>query len=149
MAGFKFRLARVLVWYRKQGQLAEDRLRAAIAELTRTEEAIAHLRESREKVERGIIEAVSVDASELAALHSYREGTRRQELAMEQSKSGINKRIIEHRTRVTALRTRIRLLEKLADRRLGEHVVAEERELEELAADAFRSASFHARVKAQ
>jgi hypothetical protein len=148
MAAFKFRLARVLGWYRKQGQLAEDRLRAAMAELTRTEEATQQLRESREKVERSIVEAESVEASDLAALHGYREGSRREELALEQTRAGIKKCIVDHRSRVTALRTRIRLLEKLRDRRLGEHILAEERELEELAADAFRSASFHARAEA-
>ena len=139
MPAFKFRLARVLGWYRKQGQLAEERLRAVVADLARADESITHLRQSREKVERGIVESESIEASDLAALHGYREGSKREELALEQTRAGIKKCIVERRARVTALRTRIRLLEKLCDRRLGEHIIAEERELEELAADAFRS----------
>ncbi|HWE52214.1 MAG TPA: hypothetical protein VG273_20635 [Bryobacteraceae bacterium] len=149
MAAFRFRLARVLGWYRKQCQLAEDRLRAASAELTRVEESIQRLCESRIAVDRGIVDAEYVEASDLAALHGYREGSRREESALQQNRAGIKKSILERRAEVTSLRTRIRLLEKLSERREGEHIAAADRELEELAADAFRSASFHARAGTQ
>lgn len=147
MPAFKFRLARVLGWYRKQGQLEEDRLRATLAELTRTEAGIVHLRESRTTVERGVVDAEFVQAPDLAALDRYRERSRRDELALEETCARIKKRIVEHHTRLRAMRTRIRLLEKLGERRLTEHVIAEDRELEELAADAFRAASFHSRAE--
>jgi chromosome segregation ATPase len=143
MAAFKFRLARVLGWYRKQGQLEEDRLRITLGEFSRAEAAIAELQQSRRTVERNIVDAAFVSATDLAALEAYRASSRREELALQNTRTKISKRIEEHRSRLKALRTRIRLLEKLGERRLAEHTTAEERELEELAADAFRAASFH------
>ena len=65
MPAFKFRLARVLGWFRKQGQLEEDRLRVTLAELTRTEAGIVNLRESRTSVERGVVDAESLDGEAL------------------------------------------------------------------------------------
>lgn len=146
MPAFKFRLARVLGWYRKQGQLEEDRLRVTLAELARTEAGIVELRESRTIVERGVVDAEFVRAEDLAALDRYRGRSRRNELALEEARARVKNRIAEHHTRLRAMRTRIRLLEKLGERRLAEHVIAADRELEELAADAFRAASFHSRA---
>ncbi len=147
MPAFKFRLARVLGWFRKQGQLEEDRLRVTLAELTRTEAGIVNLRESRTSVERGVVDAESLRAEDLAALDRYRDRSRRDELALEETRARVKNRIAEHHTRLRALRTRVRLLEKLGERRLAEHVIAADRELEELAADAFRAASFHSRAE--
>jgi len=146
MAAFKFRLARVLGWYRKQGQLEEDRLRACLAEMARADAHLAQLLESRRKVERDVVDARFVNAPDLAALDGYRERSRRDEQALHDTRARIKLRAEEHRTRLMALRTRIRLLEKLSERRLAEHLTEEERELEELAADAFRAASFQSRA---
>jgi hypothetical protein len=86
-----------------------------------------------------------VQATDLAALQGYREWSRREELALHGTLATIKARVEEHRKHLKVLRTRIRLLEKLGERRLAEHIITEERELEELAADAFRATSFHSR----
>jgi hypothetical protein len=142
MQAFKFRLARVLDWYEERCRLEEDRLRLTLADLGRVEAATRNIQESRKAVERSILEAVSVQVADLVALQGYRERSRREELAQQKTRERLQNFLIELRGRITALRTKIRLLEKLRERRLAEHTAAEERELEELAADAFRAASF-------
>jgi hypothetical protein len=142
MPAFKFRLARVLDWYRKLSRLEEDRLRVIVDNLARAEEAIVQLRESRKIVERGVVDADFVQATDLAALDRYREHSRRGEMELERTRVRVEGLVVERRALVKALRVRIRLLEKLGERRLAEHVSAEGHALEELAADAFRAASF-------
>jgi hypothetical protein len=142
MPAFQFRLARVLSWYQKECQLEEDRLRVIAIDIGRVESDAVKVRETRNSVDLGIAGLNSVTAAELAALHGYRAGSRREELALEQKRVVLESRLTEQRTRVKELQTRIRLLEKLRERRLVEHVAGEQHELEELAADAFRAASF-------
>jgi hypothetical protein len=142
MPAFQFRLARVLSWYQKRRQLEEDRLRVIAGDIGRVESEAIRIREARNAVDLGIAGSNSVTAAELCALHGYREGSRKEELALEQKRVVLESSLIQQRIRVKDLHTRIRLLEKLRERRRAEHVALEQRELEDLAADAFRAASF-------
>ena len=141
---FQFRLHRVLAWYEKRCQLEEDRLRVILNDISRVESEIETLQQSREAIGRNIVESQSVSAADFAALASYRDGSRRQELAMEQNKTRLEAILLEQRSRVMALRTKIRLLEKLRERRVAEHLADEQRQLEELAGDVYRAATFRA-----
>jgi flagellar biosynthesis chaperone FliJ len=146
MQAFKFRLARVLDWYGKRCRLEEDRLRVIFADISRTEAAIRNIRESRKAVERNLVEAKSVLVADLIALQGYKERSRREELAQEKIRGRLEIAVQEVRARVRELRTKIRLLEKLRERRLEEYTIAFDRELQELAEDAFRAASFRERT---
>jgi hypothetical protein len=139
---FQFRLHRVLSWYQKRCQLEEDRLRVILNDISRVETDIERLQQSRDGIERSIVESDSVAAADFAALAGYREGSRRDELAMEQNKTRLEGILVEQRSRVMALRTKIRLLEKLRERRVAEHVADEQRQLEELAGDVYRASAF-------
>ena len=57
--------------------------------------------------------------------------------------------LLEQQSRVNVLKTKIRLLEKLRDRRVSEYRAEEQRQLEELAADAYRAASFRQGMDAE
>jgi hypothetical protein len=142
MPAFQFRLARVVSWYQKQRQLEEDRLRVIAGDIGRVESEAIRIRESRDAVDLGIVGSNSVTAAELVALHGYREGSRKEELALEQKRAVLESSLTKQRIRVKDLHTRIRLLEKLRERRYVEPVAVEQRELEDLAADAYRAASF-------
>jgi hypothetical protein len=142
MTAFRFRLQRVLLWYEKRSKIEEDRLRVIVTDLSRIDSDKENVRQSRQETERGIIESASLDAADLSALAGFVEGTRRELVALAQKRSQLEAMLLEQRARVNVLRTKMRLLEKLRDRRVSEYRVEEERELEELAADAYRAASF-------
>jgi flagellar export protein FliJ len=142
MEPFRFRLARVLDWYGKRGRLEEDRLRLILANIVRVDDSIRRIRESRKEAERNLLQLSSLQAADLMALDGFRERSHREETAQQQARVRLEKSVEEQRARIKDLRTRIRLLEKLRERRLADHTVLVDRELEELAGDAFRAASF-------
>jgi hypothetical protein len=142
---FQFRLHRVLAWYQKRCQLEEDRLRVILNDISGVETDIEGLRQSRDAIERSIVESTSIAASDFAALAGYRGGTRRDELAMARNKQRLEGTLAEQRSRVMILRTKIRLLEKLQERRLAEYVAEEQKQLEELSGDVYRAATFRSR----
>ena len=139
---FQFRLHRVLTWYQKRCQQEEDRLRVILNDISRVETDIEALQQSREAIERSVVESKSLAAADFSALAGYREGSRRNELAMEENKRRLEGILTDQRSRVMVLRTKIRLLEKLSERRLAEHVADEQKQLEELAGDVYRAATF-------
>jgi hypothetical protein len=146
MATFQFRLARVLEWYQKRTRLEEDRIRVLLADLERMTAGIANIRASREAVEKSLLNEGSMQAADFLALSGYRQRSRREEGALEQTRTRTEGVLVEQRARVKALRTRVRLLEKLRERRIAEFRLAEDHELEELAADSFRAAAFRANL---
>ena len=142
MSPFRFRLERVLSWYERRCRIEEDRLRVILSDVTKNDADKIRVGEQREATERGIVESTRPDPAEFAALARYVEGTKRELIALRQKRMQLDTMLGEQQGRVNTLRTKIRLLEKLRERRLGEHVAEEQKELEELAADAFRAASF-------
>jgi hypothetical protein len=142
MIAFRFRLQRVLSWYEKRSRIEEDRLRVILTDLSRIDSDKETVRHTRQQTERSIIESQFLDSADLSALAGFVEGTRRELVALEQKRAQLNIMSEQQKSVVSALRTKIRLLEKLRDRRISEYKVEEDRELEELAADAYRAASF-------
>jgi flagellar biosynthesis chaperone FliJ len=142
MTAFRFRLQRVLTIYEKRARIEEDRLRVIFSDISRVDSDQAQIRSTREDTERNIAESVAISAADIAALAGFIEGTRRDLAALDQKRIQCHGFLKDQQSKVNALRTKIRLLEKLKDRRLFEHDVEVQKELEELAADAFRSASF-------
>jgi hypothetical protein len=144
MAAFRFRLQRVLAWYEKRSRIEEDRLRVIRDDINRVDSTKVAVSENRETTERGIAESAAISAGDIAALAGYISGTRRELIALDQQRRQYEGLLKEQQNKVNALRTKVRLLEKLRDRRVSEHEVEVQKELEELAADAYRSASFRA-----
>jgi hypothetical protein len=142
MTPFRFRLARVLSWYRKQCDLEESRLHACSAAVLEVAAEIARIQTARAALERETVHSPSARAADLIAMEHYRQRTKRDELRLEAEFHKRQSALAAQRAVLDAARLRFRLIEKLRERRLSEYTVAAERELEELAADAFRSASF-------
>jgi flagellar export protein FliJ len=143
MSGFKFRLARVLDWYEEQCKAEENRLQSVMAALESIKRSIEEVCRKRASAEAGI-HSGSVSPSDLTALASFQDHSRRHEarLSAESVKCGMAVEL--QRKAVQDARRKVRLMEKLRERRLAEHTYAVARELEQLAADAYQSVSYSA-----
>jgi hypothetical protein len=144
MTPFRFRLARVLAWHGKQCDLEESRLHACSAAVLETGAEIARIQATRAALEKETVRAPHPRAADLMAMEFYRRRTQREELRLQEEFQKRRRALAAQRAVFEAARLRFRLLEKLHGRRLSEYAVAADRELEELAADAFRAASSRA-----
>jgi hypothetical protein len=142
MTPFRFRLARVLGWYRKQCDLEESRLHACSAAVLEVAAKIARIQSTRANLESETVHSPSTRAADLVAMEYYRQRTKRDEMTLQAEFQKRQNDLAAQRAVLEAARLRFRLIEKLRDRRFSEYNVAAEQELEELAADAFRAASF-------
>ena len=137
MQTFRFRLEKVLEWYTRQYELEERRLTVCLAALADARSAIASLQAERLTVEGDMVSRKSIPACDFMALGLYRLGARKRELELDGVRERCEAEVEAQRIKLRAAERRVRLFEKLRERRVAEHVYAETRELEELAADAF------------
>ncbi len=139
MSTFRFRLDKVLAWYREQCQMEENRVAACVAAVSAVKTVIVKLQTERLRVEREIVSQRAIAASDLAAWGVYRLRVRTQELDLQQDLERQEKALREQRARLLAARRRVQLLEKLRERRLAEHTYQVERELERLGSELYLS----------
>jgi hypothetical protein len=140
MALFQFRLARVLDWYRERCRLEQDRLRVFTEVAARAESEIERHRKEVLAHQTELIQSQSLHAFELTALGSFcRQAKKRKAQLSEHWKTSKGSQENQRKV-VLAAQQRLQLLEKLHDRRLGEHRYQEARELEELAAESHLAA---------
>ena len=139
MQTFRFRLARVLEWYTRQYELEERRLTECLAALAGAKAAIAALLAERLSVEREMLARKSIPATDFAALGLYRLGVKKRGLELNAARERCQAEAEAQRLKLRAAERRVRLVEKLRERRLAEYTYAENRELEELASDAYLS----------
>jgi flagellar export protein FliJ len=137
MQSFRFRLAKVLEWYTRQYELEERRLTACLAALADAKADIASLLAERLSVESEMLSRKSIPANDLAALGLYRLGAKKRELELHGVRDRCQAEVEAQRLKRQAAERRLRLVEKLRERRAAEYTYAETRELEELASDAF------------
>jgi flagellar biosynthesis chaperone FliJ len=137
MQTFRFRLDRVLEWYRYQYELEERRLTVCLAALADSQKAIALLQAERLSVERDVVSRTAIPSRDFVALGLYRLRAKQRELELNAARDRCQGAVDGQRAKLRAAQRRLRLLEKLRERRVAEYVYAEARELEELASDAF------------
>jgi len=140
MAPFRFQLERVLGWYRTQADLEEERLRVcadaaahAVAEMER------HRRDSL-ALQMEVLRSPKIQASELAALGSFRRRAKQLDRELREKCQKTGQALEQQRGVVLAAQRRLRLMEKLRDRRLAEYQYETARELEALASETFLAA---------
>jgi len=137
MAAFQFRLDRVLEWYRTQLHIEQSRLGLCLAALNLVKERIARLQAERLAIERQVISGSTILAADLASLGCYRVRTKTHAAQMEEERVGQERALDEQRAAALSAQRRVRLVEKLRDRRLAEYCQAEDRALENLIAEAY------------
>jgi flagellar export protein FliJ len=134
---FHFRLEKVLEWYTRQYELEERRFTVCLAALVEAKAAIASLLAERLSIERDMLSRTAIAAQDFVALGLYRLGARKRELDLNAACDRCAAEVEAQRLKLQAADRRVRLLEKLRQRRVAEYTYAETRELEELASDAF------------
>ena len=139
MRSFQFRLERVLDWYDNQFQIQQARLASAMASLHAIQESVARFQAECLSVERDIVGRREIAARDFPALGLYRLRARKTEQELTRELHTREQAVRDQMQRVQEAQRRVRLLEKLRDRRLAEHRYNEEKELETLAAEAFLS----------
>jgi flagellar biosynthesis chaperone FliJ len=137
MQRFQFRLDRVLEWRRKQCQMEEKRLADCLALVRAAKRKVAQLQAERAAVERELLERSAIPAADFLNLGRYRVRADKEETEAAEERRQRLLSAAEQRARVQRTRQRVRLLEKMRDRRLEEHTAAAGRELENLAAEAY------------
>jgi flagellar export protein FliJ len=137
MKKFAFSLERVREIRMRQAEEEEIRLERLLAERAAAHAAIARLDEERESARAALSADSAIESQDLAARDEYRSLllAKRKELLDRQS--GCQNRIAAQTQVVLEARRKVRLLDKLRRRRLGEWTAELERELEALAAESF------------
>jgi len=137
MTRFNDRLADVLEWYRKKCDLEENRFKLLAEQVALAESQIEFHRTQVLAHQMNLIKSSELQAFELAALGSFCRQAKKSESRLRQDCQMKQKSLEEQRKVVLAAQRRLRLVEKLRDRRLEEHRYEETRKLEELASESY------------
>jgi flagellar export protein FliJ len=137
MRRFKFRLDSVLEWRRVQLDLEETKLQRLFEELHQVDVAERQLAADLDEAGRIVTTSASVEASDLAALESYRGWTLRENARLARLRADCQKRIAAQREKVAAVERDLRLIEKLKERRFEEWRIEAGKEQEALSGELF------------
>jgi flagellar biosynthesis chaperone FliJ len=134
---FQFRLDSVLDWYHKKCRMEENRLTACLGLVHATERKIKQLEVQREAIEREIFGRPAIPAADFVNLSRYRLRASKEAIDLNEDRRQRMVAAAEQRGRVQQAQQRVKLVEKMRDRRLAEYTAAAGRELENAAADAY------------
>jgi flagellar export protein FliJ len=137
MTGFRFSLEKVLDWRRTQLEFEEIQYRRQLAMLAELDHQQAELQESGKSAERQVREWNPVAAGELEALGGFRLHVRRRQQEMAAPRAECRKQLDRQYNLMLEARRRLRLLERLKERKLTEWRAARDKELEELASESY------------
>jgi flagellar export protein FliJ len=137
MTRFHFPLQRVLDWRRTQLEVEEAKFRQAVATLSALDHAGAELDASAVRTECEVRRWDPVGGGDLAALGAYRLRVRSEKARLQAKRSECARAVAAQQAAMLEARRRFRLLERLKERRLAEWKTAQERELEEIASEAY------------
>jgi flagellar biosynthesis chaperone FliJ len=125
MQTFRFRLEKVLEWYTRQYELEERRFTACLAALAEAKAAIATLQAERLSIERDMLSRAAIPARDFVALGLYRLGAKKREVELNVVRDAARPKSKAQRLKLQAAERRVRLLEKLRERRVAEYTYAE------------------------
>jgi flagellar FliJ protein len=138
MRRFRFRLETVLRWRGVELELEKSRIEKLFAERRGLEMQLLEVEDSLRNAAR-LLEARTLGAEDLAAFERYRRHLEREAESIAARRADCGKRIAAQQQRVVEAERRIRLLERLRERRLAEWTLESNRELEALASETFLS----------
>jgi flagellar export protein FliJ len=137
MKRFGFPLQRVLEWRSEQAEAEEVKLRRLLAEKEALESEQRFILAEQSESGRALIAAGAVDALELRALDLYRAHLKRRALEMEGKVAAATQKVEAQRARLVDARRNHKLLEKLKERAQAQWHYDMQRELEDLAGEAY------------
>jgi hypothetical protein len=132
---FRFRLARVLEWYERQYKLEASLLQQSAGRALDSHQALARQRESRLEGENQVLRLDGLQGNDLAAQESWRAQALAREARLLQVCRIAEKELDEQRSATLAAQRRVRLVEKMRDRKRSEFDYQFNKEIEEAAAD--------------
>jgi hypothetical protein len=135
MAPYRFRLARVLDWYRRQSQVEEERLRLCAERAAHSKAEIEGHERNVLALQMELIQSSRPKAHELASLEPFRRGAKQQEVRLRENCRKNEQELARQRGVAQAAQRRVKLVENLRDRRFSEYQYEADRELEELASE--------------
>jgi hypothetical protein len=137
MTSFHFRLEMVLSWRRTKLEVEEIKFKQAAADVAGKDRALSELREAAGKEESQLRSGKSTIGLDWAALGFYRLDVKNDERELERQRAESLKKLAVQQTAMLEARQCCRLMERLKERRLAEWEVANNRELDEMAAEAY------------
>ena len=137
MTAFQFRLQRVLEWRRTQLEIEKANYSRHLAILAGLDRQCVQLEADAGTAERRVREWNPVAGGELGALGSFRQYIRRRETEIAIPRTEARRRVAAQQAVMIEAQRRLRLLERLKERRLAEWVVARDKELEDAASDSY------------
>lgn len=137
MTSFRFPLQRVLEWRRTQLEIEETRFRQATAAVAEVERLMAEAEAAGVRAEVQIRQWRPVTGGDLWALDGYRFHVRARERELEAARAERKRKAAAQQAVMLEARRRLRLLERLRERRLEEWRAAEAAELETLASESY------------
>jgi flagellar export protein FliJ len=137
MKAFEFRLERILEFRKEQAELERGRLQQILLQiqLLETEAEALAVRSSEERDR--VIAGEGLTGHDLASLSNYKRHVQRRSTELSRAQQVLAAQSQRQRVNVMESERKVRLLEKLKDRRLTSWKSACDRELEELAADSY------------
>lgn len=139
MKRFQFSLQRVLEWRSLQMRSSEEqlaRLQENHAGLVHRETALAA---AELKSETALLTSPVIRGSELQSLAAFRLGMKSERATLQAARLKCEAEIAQQRTRVVKARRDFRVLEKLKERRFHTWTYEADREMENMAAEAYLS----------
>jgi len=137
MTAFRFPLQKALEWRRTQLELAEARLKQQAAALGALDRMRAETEASGIRAEIEVRKWGAVAGRDLEALGRFRAWVKTEEARIAGLRATAAKEHASRQEVMLEARRRVRLLERLRERRLLEWEHARDRELDELAAESF------------
>jgi len=135
MTEFRFRLAKVLDLRQTELALAETRFRRQAAAVAALDRQRADLEASAIRAELAVRESTQIEGADLAALADFRHCISAKRGALVAARAQAQREYDTLQAAMLEARRRVRLLERLRDRRLAEWKQALDRELDQLASD--------------
>jgi hypothetical protein len=137
MNSFRFSLQKVLDWRRTQLDMEEQLFRQQSAAMARLEQESAQLTAAGNTAELQVRTWNPVAGGELAALGNYRLHVKLRETEFTVSRAQCRKELERREKIMLETRRRMRLLERLKEHRMAEWCKDRDKELEDLASDAY------------
>jgi len=137
MTAFRFPLQKVLEWRKTQLEMEEIQYRRQVAALAALDRQRAELEEAGKTAERQVREWNPLAGGDLGALGGFRLHVKHLKEEMVAPRDECRKQLERQQGRMLEARRRLRLLERLKDRRLAEWRSARDKEIEELAAESY------------
>ena len=137
MKAFRFPLDKVLDWRRTQLALEESQYRQQLAALAELDRRRTELEAAGQVAERQVREWNPLAGGELEALGDFRLHVKQKQLDLVEPRAECRKQLDRQHGLMLEARRRLRLLERLKERRLAEWRAARDRAIEELAAESY------------